>query len=444
MTTTMETPAEKVDLKTTEEQVENVDKVKDADVASPTEDKDKLVEEVKKEKVPVPTVHKKDFEKDIVYLYQFNRCPTLPSCSPFCLKVETFLRMSEIKYQNIDHKLRLRSKKGQLPFVELNGKEIADSDIIIKELSEYFEKNLDADLSEDQKTVSYALESMLNNHTSWVVRWWRYNNPQGFLDATGLDLKQTLSSRLPKPFCTLSFKLFFKNRVKQAVGHGIGRHTEEEIIEFGKQDIAQLSQALGTKDYFFGSKPHILDCHAFAHLTQFIYVPFHGIDNWIKETHPNLISFVDRMKDAYFPDWERMKTSLNLNTHLYSEGEEPPKSDAEKKQEEIKKAKEEAKKAKDEAKKLKDEQKKKEKEEKERKKAEEAERKKAEKEKAEKEKAEAAEKAKADAAAAAAATAAEEAAKTEEAAKPAEAESAKPAEATTTEAAAAPAEEKKD
>lgn len=44
-------------------------------------------------------VHKADYEKDVVYLYQFSRFPTLPSASPFCLKVETWLRMAGIKYE---------------------------------------------------------------------------------------------------------------------------------------------------------------------------------------------------------------------------------------------------------------------------------------------------------------------------------------------------------
>ncbi|CAH2215517.1 jg20537, partial [Pararge aegeria aegeria] len=45
--------------------------------------------------------------------------------------------------QNVDHKAKFRSKKGQLPFVELNGEEIADSTFIIKQLSEKYNKNMD-------------------------------------------------------------------------------------------------------------------------------------------------------------------------------------------------------------------------------------------------------------------------------------------------------------
>lgn len=47
-------------------------------------------------------------------------------------------------FQNVDHKAKFRSKRGQLPFVELNGEEIADSAYIIKDLSEKFNKDLDA------------------------------------------------------------------------------------------------------------------------------------------------------------------------------------------------------------------------------------------------------------------------------------------------------------
>lgn len=50
-------------------------------------------------KPPKPAVHKVDFEKNVVYLYQFSRTKNIPSPSPFCLKLETWLRMAGIKYE---------------------------------------------------------------------------------------------------------------------------------------------------------------------------------------------------------------------------------------------------------------------------------------------------------------------------------------------------------
>ncbi|KAG8200168.1 hypothetical protein JTE90_024953 [Oedothorax gibbosus] len=288
-----------------------------------------------------PSVHKTDYEKDIVYVYQFTRCPTLPSASPFCLKVETWLRMTEVKYENVDHKMKYKSKKGQLPFVEVNGAEIPDSDIIIKELSKIFGKDLDENLTLDQKNVSHAFVSMLNNHTSWVMRWWRYSHPGEFLKSAQLDIKRTLNSKLPKGLLQFFFKLGFKSNIKRAIGHGVGVHNSEEIYEFGKKDLKALSEYLAEKPYFFGEEPHLLDCVAFAHLCQFVYVPFGGLKEYLESDCTNLLSFVERMRERYWPDWEEICKTLDLNTHLPKKIEEVAE---EKKPEEEKKAEDEEKK----------------------------------------------------------------------------------------------------
>lgn len=44
-------------------------------------------------------VFKQNFEKDVVYLYQFARTTSLPSLSPYVLKVETWLRLTGMKYE---------------------------------------------------------------------------------------------------------------------------------------------------------------------------------------------------------------------------------------------------------------------------------------------------------------------------------------------------------
>lgn len=41
----------------------------------------------------------RDWQKDCVYLIQFPRAGSVPSISPFCLKMETFLRIAQIEYQ---------------------------------------------------------------------------------------------------------------------------------------------------------------------------------------------------------------------------------------------------------------------------------------------------------------------------------------------------------
>ena len=48
---------------------------------------------------PPPKVHKVDFEENVVYAYQFARTATVPSISPACLKLETWLKLNGIKYE---------------------------------------------------------------------------------------------------------------------------------------------------------------------------------------------------------------------------------------------------------------------------------------------------------------------------------------------------------
>lgn len=79
----------------------------------------------------------KNFKKDVVYLYQFPRSATIPSVSPYCLKIETFLRVNKIPYEN-RFLVMGRSKHGLLPFVELNGEQVADSQMIYEKLVNHF------------------------------------------------------------------------------------------------------------------------------------------------------------------------------------------------------------------------------------------------------------------------------------------------------------------
>lgn len=64
------------------------------------------------------SVHKTNYEKDVVYLYQFSRTPLLPSISPYCLKVETWLRLTGIRYEvSLSFVIRLLSKRSNFEFL---------------------------------------------------------------------------------------------------------------------------------------------------------------------------------------------------------------------------------------------------------------------------------------------------------------------------------------
>ena len=44
-------------------------------------------------------LRKKDWKKDVVYLFQYKRPPRMANISPYCMKVEMFLRINDIPYE---------------------------------------------------------------------------------------------------------------------------------------------------------------------------------------------------------------------------------------------------------------------------------------------------------------------------------------------------------
>ncbi|XP_031844228.1 failed axon connections isoform X2 [Nomia melanderi] len=297
---------------------------------------------------PAPTkaisVHKTNFEKDIVYLYQFPRTPVLPSLSPYCLKVETWLRLNGIKYENVDHKVKFRSKKGGLPFIELNGEEIADSTIILRELSQKFGKDLDAALTAEQRSVSHAMISMIENHLVWVVMCWRTKNLDQVLKGFKVNLQHVLGTRIPNGILNFFFKLTIgRKSAKKVKAQGMGVYTPEEVSQFGCDDLKVLSDMLADKPFFFGDEPTTLDVVAFAHLAQILYIdkdtPY-SLRDYMQDNCPNLVGHCSRMKERCFPDWDEMCSTLDMNTHLpkpekqeEKEGKEEEKESKESKEE---------------------------------------------------------------------------------------------------------------
>merc|ERR1711988_1237297 len=263
----------------------------------------KPAEEAKKAKEPKakkPMSHVQDFEEDLVYLFQFTRSPQVPSISPFCLKLESWLKLHGIKYQNVDHKCKFRSKKGLLPFIELNGEEIADSNIVIETLSKKFDKSMPAQLSQDQKNVQHAMVAMVENHLHWTIVYWKSKDVDNILKGYKLNLQSAIGSKAPASLLNFYFKYTFcRKGLKRGRSNGMGVHTAEEIENFGKKDLLTLSEMLGEKEFFFGSEPAMLDLVVFSQVGQLVMVDSEHacpLRDYLEADCKNLVGLVNRIR----------------------------------------------------------------------------------------------------------------------------------------------------
>jgi len=229
-------------------------------------------------------------------LYQFERTWDIPNLSPFCCKIETYLRMADIDYE-IKPTLPLGAPKGKLPYIEDNGLALGDSRFIIAHLKSAY-KDLDQGLHDTELATSLAMQRLLEEHLFWVALYSRWQ----YTDENWQTNKKAIFGRLPPIIRDIVASGWRKKIKRQIVGHGTGRHLAEEIFTLGKQDMDALSAGLGNKPYFLGDQPTTLDASAFGLLINIIGCP---IESPLKEyglSQDNLVNYVDRIRRAYYSD----------------------------------------------------------------------------------------------------------------------------------------------
>jgi len=83
--------------------------------------------------------------------------------------------------------------------------------------------------------------------------------------------------------------------------HGMGRHSDDEIVMIGVRDLHALSDYLASKPYFFGEKPSSLDAAAYGILSQMILaVVFTAPIFERAKSYQNLVEFTERFHKNYF------------------------------------------------------------------------------------------------------------------------------------------------
>ncbi|XP_046551641.1 failed axon connections homolog [Haliotis rubra] len=238
----------------------------------------------------------KEYPRDTVILHQIGRGPYAPSMTPFAVKLETYLRMARIPYQNV-HGLKM-SSKGKVPWIEYNGKAVADSTLCIDFLNEKLEVDLHQHLSPRDKGAAMAMQVMTEEHLYWFLAVFRYQ-----YDNDKTFIKQTLKIGW---FVVRIAKYMV---AKSTWYQGLGRHTEEEVTQMFKKELQALSDFMGERKFLMGDEPCESDCAVFGQLSQ-LYWHFLGTghENLIRDKYPNLAAYCNRMKETFWPDWDQCIT----------------------------------------------------------------------------------------------------------------------------------------
>lgn len=230
----------------------------------------------------------------MIKLFQFPSCWNLPNASPFCMKLETYLRMADIHYQPILIANPNKAPKGKLPFIKDGDHVIADSGLIIDYLKKKY-RDLDVDLSPVQKAQAILLQRALEEHLYWAIVFSRWFDPLNWPIT-----KNEFFAGLPAIVKALLPYMVRKKLQKALYAQGMGRHSAADIYQLGVSDLMAVSTLLGEQSFMLGEEPTSIDACCYAFLATILFVPIKSLLQEFVQSQKNLVAYCERMKEKYY------------------------------------------------------------------------------------------------------------------------------------------------
>ncbi|MGH8548034.1 MAG: glutathione S-transferase family protein [Methylococcales bacterium] len=233
----------------------------------------------------------------MICLYKFYPAFGLTDPSPFCVKVETFLRMVGAEYRTVSLSGPRKGPKGKLPFITDGDQTIADSTFILKYLIDTGHYPIDAHLSPEQRGKGLALTRMLEEHLYWAIVYERWIDPLNWRKVSAQffgGLPPVIGSIVP---------VIAQASVKRTLhGQGLGRHRPEEIQTLAADDIRAVSDLLGQQNFILGDTTSSVDATVYAFLSSILYCTLDSPSKQRVLEYENLSCYCERMRQAFYPE----------------------------------------------------------------------------------------------------------------------------------------------
>ncbi len=221
----------------------------------------------------------------------------LPTVSPFCLKLDAFLRIAGIEHESITAGTPFGGPKKKAPWIEYRGRKLGDSAMIIDFLKGEFGKDPDTHLSPEDSGKAQAIQCLVEEHLYWIMvydRWCREENWE--------TLKDTVLGTLPAPLKPILPPLARRGVKKQLEGHGMGLHSPAEIEALAAKDIDALAGLLGSQTWFHGDQISNSDACVYSLLANIAFVEFESPMKAMIAGHENLNAWLARFRGEVYPE----------------------------------------------------------------------------------------------------------------------------------------------
>ena len=213
----------------------------------------------------------------------------LESLSPFCMKVEVYLKLQQLPYKTEAGDPR-KAPKGKMPVIVSGGDRIADSSAIFDYLEQKSDTPLDRGLDAAGRARAHVLKRTFEESLYWAMLWSRWGDDDGWT-----ELRPHIEAAVPGVLRWLLPGIIRKKVVASSHAQGIGRHTREEIYALGKADIEAIAGLLGDRPYLIDDQLRTIDVIGYAFFKNILFWPKPSPLTEHARTFPALAAYVERI-----------------------------------------------------------------------------------------------------------------------------------------------------
>jgi glutathione S-transferase len=230
----------------------------------------------------------------VLTLHTFPGVWGLTSVSPFCTKLETWLRLAGLDYAAKAFNPRT-SPKGKAPYVHLDGAYLADSQLVLERLTVERGVRLDAGLTEAERSRGHALRRMLEEGTYFALCYERWQREEGWA-----TYRRAFRALFPPGLRAVLPTVIRRDMLRALKAQGTGRHAYDVVQAMLRADMGALAAELGDKAFLFGAAPCSFDAVAFAFVEGLAGFPVESEARTFVTSHPALSAYLERMRARCF------------------------------------------------------------------------------------------------------------------------------------------------
>lgn len=184
-----------------------------------------------------------------------------PSLSPFCAKLEIWLLLSGVPFERRLANYR-RAPNGKIPYIDLDGEQIGDSQRIIDRCTAEFGDRLDAHLDDRQRATARLVQRTLEEATYFgMIRGrWLTDHGFAFMRAAMLD------KIIPPLVRPLAFAKIKRDLRRTLYGQGVLRYPLEEVYAAVIADADAVLTLMGDNPFMLGDEPTSIDATVYGFL----------------------------------------------------------------------------------------------------------------------------------------------------------------------------------